>query len=347
MKNSKFLRLYTYSFVTKGAKRFSIYDSLNEELYFCDNQNHYFLELIEKYTINDILIKNNFSKKQKADFNTFVDFLISNKLAFYTNNNKLFPPISTEWESNKNNKKAIIDIRDKIFNFDLIFNQLSELKCHTIEIRCFNLLNIKDIHLISEKFNEKSIEKLVFLFPYGNLSMFMNNIKTIEKIILNDYRVFFFIYNTPPEFYGSIDFKGITDNKNIIFNIQFIESDIEGCENCGNIDVERFSAIPIEDFMERMNYNGCLNRQIAIDENGDIKNCPSMKKTYGNIKNSDSITEIYNSSSFRELWEISKDKIDTCNVCELRYLCGDCRAYTEKDNDLYSKPSKCNYDPTI
>jgi len=39
-----------------------------------------------------------------------------------------------------------------------------------------------------------------------------------------------------------------------------------------------------------------------------------------------------------------EDQIETCKICEYRYICSDCRAFTI-NNDLYQKPLKCNYNP--
>jgi hypothetical protein len=48
---------------------------------------------------------------------------------------------------------------------------------------------------------------------------------------------------------------------------------------------------------------------------------------------------------FAALWSINKDQITVCKDCEFRYVCTDCRAYLLDAGDLYSKPSKCTYDP--
>jgi radical SAM protein with 4Fe4S-binding SPASM domain len=44
------------------------------------------------------------------------------------------------------------------------------------------------------------------------------------------------------------------------------------------------------------------------------------------------------------VWEITKNQIEICKDCELRYICQDCRAYTIDENNKYSKPLKCKYD---
>ena len=48
---------------------------------------------------------------------------------------------------------------------------------------------------------------------------------------------------------------------------------------------------------------------------------------------------------FKKVWSVNKDQIKICRDCEFRYMCSDCRAYTEDPKDIYSKPLKCGYDP--
>jgi len=40
----------------------------------------------------------------------------------------------------------------------------------------------------------------------------------------------------------------------------------------------------------------------------------------------------------------NKDKIDVCKDCEYRYACLDCRCF-RMNEDIYSKPKKCKYNP--
>ena len=69
-----------------------------------------------------------------------------------------------------------------------------------------------------------------------------------------------------------------------------------------------------------------------------------MVKSFGNIENT-TLTEAINKATFKDLWFISKSQIETCKDCEFRFICTDCRAYTENPADLYSKPLKCGYNP--
>jgi SPASM domain peptide maturase of grasp-with-spasm system len=88
----------------------------------------------------------------------------------------------------------------------------------------------------------------------------------------------------------------------------------------------------------------CLNREISIDADGNIKNCPSMKESFGNIRDT-TLAEAIEKPGFKKYWDINKDKIHVCKDCEFRYICTDCRAYVEDTEDILSKPLKCGYNP--
>ena len=41
------------------------------------------------------------------------------------------------------------------------------------------------------------------------------------------------------------------------------------------------------------------------------------------------------------------DKIIVCKDCEFRYICTDCRIFIKDNNNIYSQPLHCNYNPYI
>jgi SPASM domain peptide maturase of grasp-with-spasm system len=125
-------------------------------------------------------------------------------------------------------------------------------------------------------------------------------------------------------------------------NIVFIKKQIDSNQHCGIINKDYFITDDPRTFGEFKYFNSCLNRKIGIDENGNIKNCPTLPVVYGNIRKDkikDSITD-----QFKQVWTVNKDQIDICKVCEFRYVCSDCRAFTNQDSPV-GKPSKCGYDP--
>ena len=133
-------------------------------------------------------------------------------------------------------------------------------------------------------------------------------------------------------FKSNIAENNISDN-DIIDNNNF----------CGEISKELFS-INIPVFMESLKHNTCLNRKVSIDIDGNIKNCPSMKNSFGNIKY-DKIEDVIKTIEFKKNWFIHKDLIDICKDCEFRRVCTDCRGFVEEPNNQLSKPLKCGYSP--
>lgn len=97
-------------------------------------------------------------------------------------------------------------------------------------------------------------------------------------------------------------------------------------------------------YSESLSFNSCLNKKISIDEDGWIKNCPSMKDKFGNISDT-TLEQAIEMQGFKSLWDTTKDKVHVCKDCEYRYICTDCRAYVEDPDDILSKPLKCGYNP--
>jgi len=115
--------------------------------------------------------------------------------------------------------------------------------------------------------------------------------------------------------------------------------------SCGEICVDNF-VNNIQTFTESQHYNTCLNRKICIDTKGEIKNCPAMSRSYGNIKDI-TLEEAINKTGYMDLWGIRIDDIDVCKDCEFRYMCTDCRAFIKDPKNIYSQPAKCPYNPYI
>ncbi len=113
--------------------------------------------------------------------------------------------------------------------------------------------------------------------------------------------------------------------------------------SCGRTCSKTF-LVNIPHFTEALEYNSCLNRKVAIDSQGHIKNCPSQSRSFGNV-NQVNLRDAIIDEEFVSLWRIKKDDITVCRDCEHRYICTDCRIFTQNDNDQFSKPSKCTYDP--
>lgn len=338
----KYLYIYAYCLLETGQKRLSIYNSVMDKIHLLDISYYKFIKLFRKKKLSYIYLH---YQAEASDIDHLVRFLLDNELARIVDDIDLFPEIKTEWDYPYNIKKALIDIRDNFHNMKDIFAQLTALKCHTVEIRFYRLINISDILRATKGLTSEVIQSVIFILPYQNDYLRGNFYSALNDLVKEDHRFSFFFYNTPVDSVKSI--QEFIDKEYLPLSIAtlFSEKIITGCNSCGVIDYRNFFAISIEKYMENKLFNNCLNRQISIDVEGSIKNCPSMNKIWGNIAETP-LKQIYDSVDFRKLWTITKDKIQVCNKCELRNLCPDCRAFTEIPNNILSKPKKCNYDPT-
>ena len=92
-------------------------------------------------------------------------------------------------------------------------------------------------------------------------------------------------------------------------------------------------------------YNICWGHKIAIDIDGSIKVCLWSEKKLGNILH-DNVKDMIIKGVFDEYWNLGKDEIDTCQQCEYRYGCPDCRVQALKETNCQTgKTAFCKYDP--
>jgi SPASM domain peptide maturase of grasp-with-spasm system len=127
--------------------------------------------------------------------------------------------------------------------------------------------------------------------------------------------------------------------------IIYVDEKLSSNFQCGNISEDTFS-VNMGHFTESQEYNTCLNKKISIDKKGNIKNCLSMEKTFGNVFRDD-IKSTIKTKEFQALWGINKDSIEGCKDCEFRYICSDCRCFIKDPENIYSQPAKCTYNPYI
>lgn len=131
----------------------------------------------------------------------------------------------------------------------------------------------------------------------------------------------------------------VTTKLNITWTNEVIDD-----EKCCGVTAVGYFLSNIELFNESLFKNNCLNQKISINSKGYISNCPSMFHKYGHIDDT-SLYDALIDDKFQFLWNINKDQISICKDCEFRYICTDCRAYILEEQNIFSKPIKCKYNP--
>ncbi|MFM2393609.1 MAG: hypothetical protein RLZZ546_1591 [Bacteroidota bacterium] len=277
---------------------------------------------------------NKYSKNQKLEFTEFWHYLIQENLLLFTRNLHFYGRLKTDFDFPSSLTNAVIDLKNEIdfTTLALFFDQLFLFSCRYISIRLLTVFNFEDINGLC-KFIDTFYFEGVELFIKYSVCMTPNNLTEL----INKY-----------SFLGGINVYNADANEKVLDNFSgkkhlfFLKENIT-IQSCGVIGPHHFTKT-IPSYTESLHHNSCLNRKISIDAEGNIKNCPSMKESFGNIKDT-TLAEAIEKPGFKKYWDINKDKILVCKDCEFRYICTDCRAYVEDPEDILSKPLKCGYNP--
>jgi len=269
----------------------------------------------------------------------YLTFLYENEFIFWCDSEseaEHFIALDTEWDFPAQISNAILEIQEiGIEAITKIISSLQKLGCQALKLIIVNKGRSSEIiEQIAKLLNESTItsieiETIFFDTIESSLLRLMVLFPRLLKIV---------VFESPFNGISEIAKKELWNYSKIVFTNATLSNN-----GCGQIDWGYFTT-NIKHFTESLAHNTCLNRKIAIDADGNIKNCPSMKESFGNIKDT-TLEEAINKPGFKKYWNITKDRITKCKDCEFRHICTDCRAYLENPNDIYSAPLKCGYDP--
>ena len=268
----------------------------------------------------------------KVEFDLILKFLMENDLIYFSENINNYVKIKSQFDYPAQFSNAIIDIKENYYLTDSLFKQLEDINCFHLQIRFLEVTNLDKLEKLIEALNKVFLMSVELAISCDNsvnenlLLDIINNNPVLDAIFCFDY---------PSEF--------ISDKVSSPAQILYFTTQKLSTHSCGIISPEYFTT-SILAYAESTKFNSCLNRKISIDSNGNIKNCPSMTESFGNI-NDTTLAEAIEKPGFKKYWNINKDKIHVCKDCEFRYVCTDCRAYVEDPEDIYSKPLKCGYNP--
>jgi SPASM domain peptide maturase of grasp-with-spasm system len=333
--SKEYLKLFSSCIPVKGISRSTICDLQRNTIYFVPNTMYdLFSTLTHSINIEEI---ERTGSLNSGIFSDYLSFLIDNELGWRCSAEELllFPIMNTEWEFPAFVSNCIIDVKHQLLFLDKSFlNQLEELCCNYIQIRFFTQRSLQELQEILNVLNTTQIKAIELVFQFYEVENF-------EQAIVD------FIQINPKV--RTITVSGGSQNKvlkkedldsgSVFITKKLIDSEF----HCGIVEFEQFS-INIPHYTESLKHNTCLNRKISIDADGNIKNCPSMVESFGNIIDT-GLMEVIENPRFKSQWNLRKDHVTVCKDCEFRHICTDCRAYLENPEDLLSKPLKCGYDP--
>ena len=331
--NEDLISLFSCVKIVKGFKNGIICDLQRKQyteipLLVCD--------LILKITNEKLNVYNANQLVRDNELTGLIEWLLNNDFIFMCKsieelNN--FPEISENWEYPMKLSNAIVDIECiNNYSIDKALIELSEVNCDVLQFRFFKELDQSNLNNLLQMTIGKSFTNIELIIPN---STYTSDSYLKELIVTYSNIISIIIYSS----------NNSSTYSHQQSSIYYTTQDINSETDCGNINKKMF-VCDLSFFNEAKSFNTCFNKKISIDKNGEIKNCPSLRKSFGNIAN-EKLKEIVQREDFDFFGNIKKDNIEVCKVCEYRYMCPDCRAYLKDANDIYSQPAKCYYNPYI
>lgn len=288
--------------------------------------------------INSIgTIKSIYKNKYDRIIDEYFGFLIDSNFGEIRNKlDENFSNLSLLWDEPAKITNAIFDRNNNSdYEFKEIFKEIEKLGCKDIQLRFFDNINFDFLIKTLELLQFSKIKSIELIIKFSNQEK-----KRVLKLCETFPRIKVVIVHSADR-----NEVVLSKRKNNMGGFIYMKESLISEQQCGLIH-KNYLRTNLSIFTESQNHNTCLNRKISIDVNGEIKNCPSMQKSYGNIKDT-TLEEALNKQGFKDLWNIKKDDIKVCQDCEFRHICTDCRAYIDNPNDVYSHPSKCTYNPYL
>ncbi|PZF73831.1 grasp-with-spasm system SPASM domain peptide maturase [Taibaiella soli] len=329
---TKSLKLFANCIPVRGNQRGIICDLQRNEWHLVPSS------LIDLFDTRGVMRTDTseFDDESQEALEYYRSFLLEKELAFYCDaaEIELYPGLSMRWDFPSVISNCILDFDgNNELALSVIVQQLSDLNCHYIQMRFFVEIDFEKLINLIAVVNLSTIKAIDFVLKenattgfYDRLENIVQQNRKIRSVVIHD----------------AIDNRFVAQASNAFGSIVSVRESINEL-HCGIIHHSYFS-MNVETFTESQHHNTCLNRKISIDAEGNIKNCPSMSESFGNIQDT-TLKEAVEKPGFKKYWDITKDQITVCKDCEFRHICTDCRAYLENPEDDYSKPLKCGYNP--
>ena len=315
-----------------GYTKSIICDMQYGSIYPIPNSMYYIIQEFQNKSIEEV--KSQYDEEENIIVDEYLKVLIDSNFCYIGDSfdKKLLTKATDQIELSSLVSNCVVDFNeDSKHDMNEIVTQLNELGCIGVELRFFfsPALDVVVDHL--QHFKDSGIENIEVLlmdskeFDVNQFKELLKEFPRVDKFILHSSE-------------KEEDIKIDHSYKMIIKTTAKITS--EKC--CGTITYNDFS-INTLNYSDNKYYNSCLHKKISVDSNGLIGNCPAMSIKFGKV-GTVKFADVLQKKEYIRTSTIPKDAVSKCKDCEFRYVCSDCRAFTEH-KDLYGKPLKCKYDP--
>ena len=260
-------------------------------------------------------------------------FLLRHDLGFWCDDPSAYPDLDLSWDHPGRVSNAIVDVgAESEHDFASLVAQLDALGCRALQLRVFAPRPLAWLDETLAHAAGSRLRTIEVIFPFSDDW----TAQEMAELVFRHQRVSSMVVHSSPE--GRVQEFRPGDTP-----VHYTPQVVDSHAHCGQVHPGYF-AVTMGAFTEARSANSCLNRKLSVDEHGEIRNCPSMPRGFGNAA-SVPLAVALETEGFREHWGTAKDQVQTCRDCEFRYVCTDCRAWVRDPADARSKPAHCSYDP--
>lgn len=324
-------RLYACCIPVRGALRSTVCDLQRSTYHLIPNGLYEILTLHRDHTVDEV--KEVYGPESHGVIDEYFAFLESNELGFWTHEPESFPDLDRTWQTPETITNAIVDVdAESRHDWQSILSQLADLGCKALQLRFFCAFPLAEMDAVLELASYGPLRTIDLVLKWTP----EHTPEDLRKLVKTHRRISAVSVHSAPE-------NQFFHEENDAVTVLFVQQEVTSDAHCGQVRPAYFT-ITTPSFMEALHFNSCLNRKLAVDARGEIRNCPSLPGSFGNVAET-SLHSAVMQQRFRDLWEVNKDQVEVCKDCEFRYICPDCRAFVREPGDHLSKPAKCGYDP--
>lgn len=331
----QYIRTFANCFVTRGIVRSVFIDAYRGGFDFIPNDLADLLEQAEEQPLSAIY--RHYGEENTEILDEYLSFLLDKEYIFFVDEaeRKRFPALDTGWDIPAVISNAILDVDELgVYALGEVIRELSDLQCQALHLRIYRPVSFEWLIERMREIHESTIENVEIFVPYQP-DITDDNWKWLA---LNYQKIISLYIHSAPEVRQIRE-----DYIDRIATLAYVTQVITDEHHCGQVALPYFST-NIFHYSESLEHNTCLNRKIAVDKHGMVRNCPSMPRHFGSYRPG-ALKSALAVADFKTFWRVSKDQINDCKVCEFRRICTDCRAYVQDEDHNSGKPAKCAYDP--
>ncbi len=269
--------------------------------------------------------------------------MLNNEYVAFVDDLAPFLEIPAAWDAPCSIQNAIIDVNTQRHDYRKIISELDVLGCEHLQVRSYSpLFAVSDLIELARLCRSTSIQTLQAVIPHDPMN---SDDDYVSVVTSNRILVGLIVHSANQNRRIRVDYGAQGSSAELVaVEIEMTTKKVESDLDCGSITKRELLRPSASTFNELRYFNGCLNRKISVDENGQVRNCPAMGRSFGHHQ-SIALSDIVGGASFQRAWRVRKDEIKVCQDCQYRYACTDCRAFLEDPHTDDSKPLKCGYDP--